>query len=375
MLKALKNYRNAGWFLNHLFAYQTLAKRRWNIKHNKPFLYNCELFLDTHCNLRCEHCSISLFQYQDGFPRAMSLEQIAHIGDQLKALDCFSICLVGGELTLRKDLPEIIQIFYKRKILPTMITNGWVVDDAYVKKLKKAGIFSIGVSLNGASAEQHDTFGRREGSYERALRAIEAVRANGVRCSICVVPTHQSVKNGEYKKLIDFAVSKGIRVNVNYPALCGQYTDHAEELLTEEELKEVREYFKLTNVTSDFTVMADRYECPAGRKKIYVLPDGSVCPCTFIHISFGNILKEPLLDIMKRMWSVPLLMSRPDRCLVGEDHAFNKEWLDPVFKSPTVPLPWTEHPLINAGAVQNPEAAQEAGAACGGNKGSCGGCC
>ena len=279
----------------------------------------------------------------------MTLEEIAQVADELKGMDCFLCCLVGGEPTLRKDLVEIVSTFHKRQILPTIITNGYLLDEPLVRDLKRAGIFNIGVSLNGATAESHERFVQRKGAFDKALNTLDYAKKIGICTSIAVVPTHETIANGEYKKLIEFAVRKKIRVNVNYPALAGEFTGCYDELLTPEELMEVREYFKIPNVTSDFTVLSDKYECPAGRKKIYILPDGSVCPCTFIHLSFGNILNEPLNVIMERIWSTKTFMSRPNYCLVGESMPFNKKYLAPIFRAEKLPLYYTDHPFYKTG--------------------------
>ena len=331
MLNNIKKFRNAHWFKGHLYAYGNLLKRRRNIRQGKKFLWNAELFFDTRCNFKCIHCSVSKFQKQRDYKQWMSLDEIEHVADQLQRMDCFLCCLVGGETTLRKDLCEIVSKFHERKNL---------------RELKKAGLFSIGFSLNGGSPQSHNSFVRKSSAFEKALEGIDLARKSGICVSIAVVPTHQSISNGEYRKLIEFAVGKNIRVNVNYPALCGEYTADYDELLRPDELKEVREYFKLPNVTSDFTVLADKYECPAGRKKIYILPDGSVCPCTFIHISFGDMLHEPLEEIMERIRSTKIFMSRPKYCLASESIEFNEKYLEPVFKAQKVPLHYTEHPMF-----------------------------
>lgn len=338
-----KNFRNAKWFIGHLYAYKTLFLRNRRLKAGLPVLFNAELFFDSRCNFHCGHCSISKFRSAES-KRYMDLKEIERVADQLAELNCFLCCLVGGEPTLRPDLPEIINIFHKRHILPTLITNGFLLTPTLLASLKKAGVFSIGVSFNGGSAESHDAFVGKQGAYEKAQLAIGMIKDMGIRRSICVVPTRDSLQSGAYKQIIRFAQEEGIRVNVNYPALAGEFTDDYGQLLTQEELAEVRKDFRLPNVGADFTVLADKYECPAGRKKIYILPDGGVTPCTFIHISFGNILKEPLKVIMNRLWSTPEFMRRPDICLVGESADWNRKFLTPVFDSPTLPLYYKDHP-------------------------------
>jgi MoaA/NifB/PqqE/SkfB family radical SAM enzyme len=342
----LKKFRNANWFLGHLYAYKTLHDRNKSFRAGKPVVFNAELFFDTRCNYRCVHCSISKFQKQEN-KKYMDIAEIERVADELCRVKCFLCCLVGGEPTLRQDLPDIVNIFHKRHILPTLITNGSLLDKNCVLDLKKAGIFSVGVSFNGGSPDNHDSFVQHAGAYEKALEALTLLKKYGILRSICVVPTHENLNNGDYDALIRFSQREGLRVNVNYPALAGEFTGDYGAMLTNDELTIARSYFNLPNVTSDFTVLADKYECPAGRKKIYILPDGSVTPCTFIHISFGNILHEPIEEIMSRIWSTPEFMRRPDICLTGESIEWNKNFLTPVFQSEKVPLFYMDHPKLS----------------------------
>ena len=341
----LKNFRNANWFVSHPYAYYTLWRRNRRLKQGKPVVFNCELFFDSRCNFKCVHCSISKFQKQKA-KQFMDLVEIDRVAKELSRVGAFLCCLVGGEPTMRKDLCDIVRIFNKNMVLPTMITNGYLLTKDLAADLKKAGVFSVGVSFNGGSPESHDAFAQKDNAHQKALEAIEILEELDIRRSICVVPTHESLANGDYENLIQFAAKKGLRVNVNYPALAGEFSGDYSELLSEEELAQARSYFDLPNVTSDFTVLADKYECPAGRKKIYITPDGGVTPCTFIHISFGNILEEPIETIMERIWSTEEFMSRPDKCIVSEDPEWNKKYLEPVFASKELPMDYRDHPIL-----------------------------
>lgn len=354
MHAALKNFRNARWFYRHPYAYKKLWIRRRKIARGEPVLWNAELCFDVACNYKCLHCSIATLQSPAMRRHEMTLAEVERTADELASMDCFLCCIVGGEPTMRRDLPDIIFAFHKRQILPTLITNGYRITDEYLRSLIDAGLFSIGFSLSGLSPDSHDSFVCEKGAFAQQMRAIEIAHRSKVNVSLAVVPTHQTVVNGEYARLIAFATARGIRVNVNYPALAGQFAGHYEQLLSKAELIEVRKFFTQLNVTSDFTVLGEKdggveYECPAGRKKIYILPDGSVCPCTFIHISFGNILKESLVEIMKRIWATKIFMSRPKLCLTGESESFNRRFLEPVFSANPQPLYYTEHPLFKAG--------------------------
>jgi MoaA/NifB/PqqE/SkfB family radical SAM enzyme len=60
---------------------------------------------------------------------------------------------------------------------------------------------------------------------------------------------------------------------------------------------------------------------------VYVTSDGELLPCPFIHISMGNVLDEPLADILQRGWRVRYFRDYHPRCLSGEDRAFIERFM------------------------------------------------
>src|SRR3989344_7885458 len=155
-LKAeMKNFRNAKWFRRHPYAWFNILKQKWNQRVSRPYLSNAELCFDVGCNYQCVHCSISSFQKDEKYKKTMTVTEIVRVARELRSLDCFLCCIVGGEPTFRDDLPEIISVFDRNRILPTIITNGFRIDESYMRRLKTAGLFSIGFSMNGLDARSH----------------------------------------------------------------------------------------------------------------------------------------------------------------------------------------------------------------------------
>jgi hypothetical protein len=61
------------------------------------------------------------------------------------------IRLIGAEATVRNDLPDIIQKVRDLGHHPALLTNGLrLASEKYVKDLKKSGLRSLGLSMNGA---------------------------------------------------------------------------------------------------------------------------------------------------------------------------------------------------------------------------------
>ncbi|MCC6732808.1 MAG: radical SAM protein [Candidatus Omnitrophica bacterium] len=135
-------------------------------------------FVTSRCNLRCAHC---FYLDELGPSRELSLEEIERFCQSLGSLTFLR--LTGGEPFLRKDLAEVIEIFYRvtrtRRI--GIITNG--TRHANVQRtleelgrLKNDLHLDIGVSIDDLG-EEHDAIRRKKGVYADALRQIEELQA------------------------------------------------------------------------------------------------------------------------------------------------------------------------------------------------------
>ncbi|NQU74392.1 MAG: radical SAM protein [Candidatus Omnitrophica bacterium] len=94
------------------------------------------------CNLDCSICYFANKKMQD-----LSLNELKMIISDFKG---DAVWLSGGEPTLRKDLPEIIQFISRQGKRPVLLTNGIALSDRkYLKKLKRSGLKLILFSFNG----------------------------------------------------------------------------------------------------------------------------------------------------------------------------------------------------------------------------------
>jgi hypothetical protein len=96
------------------------------------------------CNMSCANCYIPNRDIPD-----MDKEKLFDFVKRLpKRTD---IRMIGAEATLRRDLPEIIQKIRSIGHRPTLLTNGLKLSSLqYTESLKRSGLHSLGLSLNGA---------------------------------------------------------------------------------------------------------------------------------------------------------------------------------------------------------------------------------
>ena len=138
------------------------------------------------CNLHCLHCG------SDCTADCGQADMPA--GDFLKAFDTipavkraerFTVVITGGEPLVRNDLPEIGRALRQRGVGWSIVTNGWLYDQAMHRRLMAAGLGALTISLDGLE-DDHDWLRGRMGSHNRAINAI-AIAAHEPRLNFDVV--------------------------------------------------------------------------------------------------------------------------------------------------------------------------------------------
>jgi MoaA/NifB/PqqE/SkfB family radical SAM enzyme len=134
------------------------------------------LFVTSRCNAFCKTC---FYHEELNHPGDMTFEQIARVSNTMPPIT--DLWLSGGEPTIRRDVPEIIDIFVqnngvKRVIIPT---NGLlksrvceVVDRALGNN--RAIDLYLNIALDGYG-KTHDQIRGVPGNWEKTLDCIEAL--------------------------------------------------------------------------------------------------------------------------------------------------------------------------------------------------------
>ncbi len=132
------------------------------------------LFLTKRCNARCPFCFyLSAEDYASSEGRELTLDEITRISSSMGNL--LWLALSGGEIFLRKDLFEIVKVFYDQNkpsiiLLPTNGLLPEVIRDRAEKILRhcRKSVVTVKLSLDGP-AEVHDSIRGVKGSFEKTM--------------------------------------------------------------------------------------------------------------------------------------------------------------------------------------------------------------
>ena len=157
------------------------------------------------CILKCRHCRGD--SRNEDYPDELSTDEIRTILSNIASFSKPIIILTGGEPLNRKDVFDIASYSTSLGMRTVLATCGHFLDDDTVEKLIGAGISRISVSIDGASAESHDSFRGVEGAFDAAMKGLETARRHGLEFQINSTLTTLNI--GELESLHELAVSLG----------------------------------------------------------------------------------------------------------------------------------------------------------------------
>lgn len=181
-----------------------------------PFLI---LFINSLCNMRCEHC----FYWQQLNQRDdLSFEEIVALSEELGPIE--NLNLSGGEPFLRKEFDAICRQFIRRNGVKEIYvpSNAWFKDKTVrmirsVLQEPSLKLFAVEISLDGMPAF-HDEFRKAPNSFRKAMEtydALAALQREDPRLQIHAISTATERNMGEIRQLTTFLYDR-----------CPQMTHH-----------------------------------------------------------------------------------------------------------------------------------------------------
>lgn len=162
--------------------------------------------LTLRCNMRCAHCGSSAGGMREN---ELSPEEALDMADQLGALRCERLTLLGGEPLIREDWEAITARLQKNGVRVNIITNGWMTaDKSVVQRIKDAGLTTFAISIDGFE-ESHDKLRKREGSFERIRQSYQHANEIG-GLKLAAVTTITRLVMDDLEKIYQFLLENGV---------------------------------------------------------------------------------------------------------------------------------------------------------------------
>jgi MoaA/NifB/PqqE/SkfB family radical SAM enzyme len=279
-------------FYNSLRAHNTL-----------PFMSN--FALTNNCNFKCKHCSAAGQKGEE-----LSTEEWKDIIRQSIELGVFIMMFTGGEPLLRKDLCEIIGSVDKKKTVPIIFTNGFLLKNK-IKELKKSGLNRVYVSIDYADPKLHDGHRQMIGAYKKAIESIRAAKTEGMLVGISTFASQSRIEDGTLEKIFKLGDSLDVNeifitnempigrntknyklgtVGKDYPSMIKKFVK-----INQRKFKKMG-IFAYQQITS-----VEATGCSAGTNMFKVAFNGDLWPCEFCNHTVGNLKKDSLYLLWPKM--------------------------------------------------------------------------
>ena len=293
------------------------------------------------CNFRCQHCSVKRFQGKKK-ARQFTMADVRNLARQADKMGLARFVITGGEPLIFPDFDELVAAINPQKFYINCDTNGWFLDKKRAKHLKAIGVDRIQLSIDSLDANEHDSFRKAKGSYERAMRAVEASLTAGLDIFIQTVVTKPRLYSDEFIKFIEYFNKKGIGVFVTYAKPVGAWEGNFDVLINKDDINYMRnvlekKYHVFTHLTPAYGLDMG---CIGVKGMISITQYGDVLPCPYIHLSIGNVFEEPLPDIIQRGLNIKFFGEHVDTCTIAEDRNFIHNYLAKKIYGQPVPVPW-----------------------------------
>ncbi len=283
--------------------------------------YLVALNLTERCNLACDHCYLDAKVLREGARDELNTDELKTVLSDIASTGPEAmVVLTGGEPLLRRDLEELAQHAAGLGLMVVIGSNGLLLTEERIERLKQAGVAGIGLSLDSLDPAVHDAFRGRDGAWIKTMNAIDALAEADMPFQLHFSVTDDTAD--EIDAMVDFARESGAMVlNVFFMVCTGRgqkYSDISaekyEQVLSrvataarQEERLMVRAkcapHFKRVAMEMDpewQITSAHGYDaggCIAGTRYARITPNGTVTPCPFMENSAGSVRQASFDDI------------------------------------------------------------------------------
>jgi AdoMet-dependent heme synthase len=278
----------------------------------------------TRCNLNCIHCYASSVAATE--PELSTAEGKKLLDDIARVEEVRMIVITGGEPLLRKDIFELVEYAGKLGFHIIFSTNGTLLTPQMARDLARLGVVNFSISLDGSTAECHESIRRKSGCFQKAIDGVKAAAQTGVCLQVNFTAMRQNL--AELPGLIDLSESLNSDIIMVFQTVPPRQDRGAQELNAEDQaqlIKILAEKQKITRALimpvccpeywpwliehrqgfiNRFVQSKALSGCGAGKGFSYIRFNGEVWPCNFIPLSAGNVRQEAFPDIW---YNSPLL--------------------------------------------------------------------
>lgn len=283
-------------------------------------------------------------------PDELSTSEAFKLIDDLARWKVGLLVLDGGEPLCREDVFDIVATATDKGIVTGLGSNGTLIDKATARRMVKAGVKSVAISIDGADPETHDAFRGKSGAFNQAMAGVSACKAVGLTFQLGMVIRKQTVS--QVPDMLRLAVESGAEAAEFFDlVLAGRARRECQdESLEADQRREIMEWLAQAQVDCPILIRVPACPmyalilkekeirprhipmdvlrrvpyygrgCAAGMPHGYVtvLANGDVNPCMLLQLRLGNVRDQSITEIWQQSPILAALRSRELKGQCGE---------------------------------------------------------
>ena len=290
-----------------------------NYSNSKYPLHTLFFEVTSRCNALCDHCGSRCTASKRDELSPQDFKKVLDSVAENFGTKAIMLNITGGEPLIRKDLFEITRYADNLGFKWGLVTNGMLITDDVISKMKETHMSTITISLDGMK-KTHEEFRHVPGSFDRIISSIEKLKKGNFVEHIQV--TFIATKNNIYElpevyRLLSMLGIDSLRISGIDPI--GRAKDNEQLMLSREEylylfnfiqkhqtsplpvVWSCTHYFGNTESTLDPT--GKIFSCYTGIHVASVLSNGDIFGCPNIprrkELIQGNVLKDDFCEVWK----------------------------------------------------------------------------
>jgi radical SAM protein with 4Fe4S-binding SPASM domain len=261
-------------------------------------------YLTNACNLSCTHCYMSSGSAEKN---ELTLAEWISLTNKFADAGGKSITFSGGEILAKRGWLSIIRRANANGLSVTLLTNGTMWSSKDIKDVGEC-ISEVQISLDGPS-EHINAMTRGIGNFSKAIETAKIFASSGVRTSIAMTPTRETMRLFE-DELSDFfdqnIKGSGINIRISHkllPDRSGDVLNQSEKQEYENITKKLAHKIYNNSVSRAFSIahQPNVTQTNCGLGGLTVSSTGDVYPCNRISdvSSCGNIRNIDIIDLIR----------------------------------------------------------------------------
>lgn len=138
------------------------------------------------CNFHCSFCYRTLGKPIDTASAARLLKAVRCGGVR-------SVALVGGDPSIRQDIPLLVALAHSLGLQVEVQTNGHFLTPEFREVIEKVELVSL--SLDGSDADSHDSFRDMPGNFNRVLAILKRLGEKNVPVCVRTLVSRRNYKS------------------------------------------------------------------------------------------------------------------------------------------------------------------------------------